>query len=63
MTKYRSYAMISGFVGTFLITTGMLLKNVVTYASVIGWIGGCVLFLIASYFAVRSNNQSKKTTV
>ena len=63
MTKYRSYAMISGFVGTFLIATGMLLKNVVTYAPVIGWIGGCVLFLIASYFAVRSNNQSTKTTV
>ena len=61
MTKNRGYAMMSGFLGAFLIATGMLLKNVVTYAPTIGWIGG-FLFLIASYFAVKSNNQSKKTT-
>jgi len=62
MTKNRGYAMMSGFLGAFLIATGMLLKNVVTYAPTIGWIGGGILFLIASYFAVKSKNQSTKTT-
>ena len=62
MTKNRGYAMMSGFLGAFLIATGMLFKNVVTYAPTIGWIAGGVLFFIASYFAVKSNNQSKNTT-
>jgi len=62
MTKNRGYAMLSGFLGAFLIATGMLLKNIVTYAPTIGWIGGGVLFLIASNFAMKSNNQSTKIT-
>jgi len=62
MNKYRGYAMISGFLGAFLIATGMMLKNIVTYSPSIGWIGGAVLFFVATYFAIKSNKRSVEMT-
>ncbi|MBO1914601.1 hypothetical protein J4G37_58485, partial [Microvirga sp. 3-52] len=62
MNKYRGYAMISGFLGAFLIATGMMLKNIVTYSPSIGLIGGAVLFFAATYFAIKSNKRSVEMT-
>lgn len=62
MNKYRGYAMISGFLGAFLIATGMMLKNIVTYSPSIGWIGGVTLFFIATYFSIKSNKHSAEMT-
>ena len=62
MNKYRGYAMMSGFLGAFLIATGMMLKNIVTYSPSIGWIGGTVLFFAATYFAIKSNKSNAEMT-
>lgn len=62
MNKYRGFAMISGFLGTFLIATGLMLKNIVTYSPSIGWIAGAVLFFVATYFAIQSNKHNTEHT-
>lgn len=62
MNKYRGYAMMSGFLGAFLISTGMMLKNIVTYSPSVGWIGGAILFFVATYFAIKSNKHSTEYT-
>ncbi|WOV86351.1 hypothetical protein QWT69_10410 [Sporosarcina oncorhynchi] len=62
MNKYRGYAMISGFLGAFLIATGMMLKNIVTFSPSIGWIGGAVLFFVAAFFTIKSNKRNVEMT-
>ncbi|HCF54760.1 MAG TPA: hypothetical protein DEU03_16815 [Bacillus sp. (in: Bacteria)] len=50
--------MLLGLLGSFFISSGILLQHVLPYSPSIGWILGFICYLSASYFTTKNTNNS-----
>ncbi|OFD71640.1 hypothetical protein BWGOE8_48180 [Bacillus mycoides] len=57
MFKLRRYPIFLGLLGSFFISSGMILQHILPYAPSIGWILGFICFTSASYFAMKNKNS------
>ncbi|OTX55104.1 hypothetical protein BK723_09690 [Bacillus thuringiensis serovar pondicheriensis] len=55
MLKLLRYPIFLSLLGSFSISSGMLLQYILPYSPSIGWILGFICFLTASYFAMKNN--------
>ncbi|PFA32815.1 hypothetical protein COK06_10935 [Bacillus cereus] len=55
MFKLLRYPIFLGLLGSFFISSGMVLRHILPYSPSIGWILGFLCFLSASYFATKNN--------
>ncbi|PEI66264.1 hypothetical protein COL68_03930 [Bacillus wiedmannii] len=53
MFKLLRYPIFLSLLGSFFISSGMLLQHILPYSPSIGWIVGFIFFLTASYFAMK----------
>ncbi|HFK1746194.1 hypothetical protein COD78_07025 [Bacillus cereus] len=58
MFKLQRYPILLGLLGSFFISSGMLLQHVLPYPPSIGWILGFICYLSASYFTTKNTNNS-----
>ncbi|MCH4570609.1 MULTISPECIES: hypothetical protein [Bacillus] len=57
MFKLLRYPIFLGLLGSFSISSGMVLQHTLFYAPSIGWILGFICFLTASYFAMKNKKN------
>lgn len=57
MFKLRRYPIFLGLLGSFFISSGMILQHILPYSPSIGWILGFICFTSASYFAMKNKNN------
>lgn len=48
-----------GLLGSFFLSSGMVLQHILPYSPSIGWILGFICFLSASYLAMKNKNHFK----
>ncbi|MCW1241788.1 hypothetical protein [Bacillus pretiosus] len=53
MFKLLRYPIFLGLLGSFFISSGMVLQHILPYSPSIGWIVGFIFFLSASYLAMK----------
>ncbi|PGA37933.1 hypothetical protein COL81_19105 [Bacillus toyonensis] len=57
MSQLKRYPILLGLLGSFFISSGMILQHILPYSPSIGWILGFICFLSASYFAMQNKNN------
>ncbi|EJS08612.1 hypothetical protein ABH963_005389 [Bacillus sp. RC55] len=57
MFKLQRYLIFLGLLGSFFISSGMVLQHILPYSPSIGWILGFICFLSASYFSIKNKNN------
>ncbi|MGG0302667.1 hypothetical protein ABEY59_03500 [Bacillus albus] len=57
MFNLLRYPIFLGLLGSFFISSGMILQHVFPYSPSIGWISGFICFLSASYFATKNKKN------
>ncbi|MCC2462707.1 hypothetical protein LKL90_20245 [Bacillus mobilis] len=57
MFKLLRYPIFLGLLGSFFISSGMVLQHIFPYSPSIGWISGFICFLSASYFAMKNKKN------
>ncbi|PGO33031.1 hypothetical protein CN984_05245 [Bacillus cereus] len=57
MFKLQRYPIFLGLLGSFFISSGMVLQHLLSYSPSIGWILGFICFLSASYFAMKNKKN------
>ncbi|HDX9641384.1 TPA: hypothetical protein ACGXMH_004104 [Bacillus mobilis] len=57
MFKLLRYPIFLGLLGSFFISSGMVLQHTLLYSPSIGWILGFICFLSASYFAMKNKKN------
>ncbi|HFJ9248962.1 MULTISPECIES: hypothetical protein [Bacillus] len=55
MLKLLRYPIFLSLLGSFSISSGIVLQHILPYSPSIGWILGFICFLSASYFAMKNN--------
>ncbi|MGN4448250.1 hypothetical protein ACTFOB_25700 [Bacillus cereus group sp. MYBK79-1] len=53
MFKSLRYPIFLGLLGSFFISSGIVLQHILPYSPSIGWILGFICFLSASYFSIN----------
>ncbi|PDZ64888.1 hypothetical protein CON30_20720 [Bacillus cereus] len=53
MFKLLRYPIFLGLLGSFFISSGMVLQHILPYSPSIGWLSGFICFLSASYLAMK----------
>ncbi|PGB01283.1 hypothetical protein COL93_17050 [Bacillus toyonensis] len=57
MSQLKRYPIFFGLLGSFFISSGMILQHILPYSPSIGWILGFICFLSASCFAMKNKNN------
>ncbi|MGG0150563.1 hypothetical protein [Bacillus mycoides] len=57
MFKLQRHPIFLGLLGSFFISSGMVLQHMLPYSPSIGWILGFICFLSASYFAMKNKKN------
>ncbi|EJR68580.1 hypothetical protein IIO_00108 [Bacillus cereus VD115] len=57
MSQLKRYPILLSLLGSFFISSGMILQHILPYSPSIGWILGFICFLSASYFAMKNKNS------
>ncbi|WP_088079534.1 hypothetical protein [Bacillus mycoides] len=57
MFKLHRYPIFLSLLGSFFISSGMILQHILPYSPSIGWILGFICFLSASYFTMKNKNN------
>ncbi|MGW6193877.1 hypothetical protein ACWFRC_25195 [Bacillus cereus] len=57
MFKPQRYPIFLSLLGSFFISSGMVLQHILLYSPSIGWILGFICFTSASYFATNNKNN------
>ncbi|WP_078418283.1 hypothetical protein [Bacillus cereus] len=57
MIKLLRYPIFLGLLGSFFISSGMVLHHIFPYTPSIGWILGFICFLFASYLTVKKEES------
>ncbi|MEK4935052.1 MULTISPECIES: hypothetical protein [Bacillus] len=57
MFKLQRYPIFLSLLGSFFISSGMILQHILPYSPSIGWILGFICFTSASYFAMKNKNN------
>ncbi|WP_305926767.1 hypothetical protein [Bacillus mycoides] len=60
MFKLQRYLIFLGLLGSFFISSGMVLQHILPYSPSIGCILGFICFLSAFYFSIKKQKQLTK---